>query len=1079
MQYSCCKILHMLLLCALLFLSDSLAQGIVINEIMASNDTTLVDDDGDSVDWLELFNSSAEPVNLSGYGLSDDPNQPFRWVFPPLELQPNDFLLVFASDKDRRDPTKPLHTNFKIKASGEPLTLTNTNGTLLDSANAGALNTDISFGRLPDGSTNWQLLSVATPGVSNDTTLVLPKVSAPTFSAPPGFYSGPFQLHIQSTMKNATIYFTTDGSLPDSSSFVYTEPLRFDTTVVVRAQAVLSNAEPSEVVNSTFIINETFTIPVVSLTTDPYNLWDMDYGIYSKGRSYNSRYPYKGANFWREWERPIYIEFFEPDGQLVMAENAGVRIFGHFSVGAPFKPLVFYARNEYGAGKFKYQIFPDKEIYDFEAFMLRNSGNDWTRTLFRDALAHQLASEIGLPVQAYRPAVVFINGVYWGIQNLRERMNEHYVESNFGTDSENIDLIAWNYGFKVYNGDSLHYVRLRDYVQSHDMADPQFYQVVRDQIHLDNFVDYFASEIFMGNRDWPHNNLHVWRPRDPDGRWMWMIKDIDHGFGYLAPYTTNTLRINALKDEFFPHLLQNESFRHKFINRMAVLMNTLFKPDHVVEQIDLFKSRLQPEIERHLLRWAGAETYNDPPTTKSEWNAYCNQLYEFAENRAPYVQKDIIEHFGLSGMAQLRIDVNDSLMGTVKVEHTSLPHLFSGDFFRDVPIRISAKAFTGYRFVGWHGTNSISDSLTLTLNSDTTLTALFEPLNQHGISVVINEINYNSASTFDVPDWIELANPNDTDIDVSHWTLRDSQDDHSYRLPWGTRIPANSFLVVARNRDKFKTFFPHVEPVLGDLGFGLSSSGDQVRLFDDFGLLVDSVAYDTKSPWPTRANGKGATLALTFPLAENSGPEHWFASYPNGTPGIANIRIVMFEFIQFTANVNKDPNGILIKWQFGSQPMFDDMSLQCKIANQGWQTIARFGDFQREKNRTFSFLDANPGASVNELQYRLLIKNSQGQVSASKAVKVNSTKQHDLSLSTFPNPFNFSTKISFNVGHPGFVTVELYNLRGQLVDVLLSKHLQAGKFHLDWSANDLPSGLYFCRLKTESTEKIFKLTLQK
>lgn len=1072
-------ILQMMLVGALCYASSSFANGIVINEIMASNDTTLVDNDGDFVDWLELYNASDSTIDITGYGLSDDPGRPFRWSFPPVAIPSHSFLLVFASDKDRRDPTNELHTNFKIKASGETVTLTRADSTLADRINAGDLNTDVSYGRLPDGSPDWQLLSRATPGVSNDTSRVHPKASAPQFSIGSGFYAAPLHLRMYAQEPGANIYFTLDGSVPDTLSFRYTGAVEFDTTVVVRARTFLPNAEPSTVVNSSYIINETFHFPVVSLTTDPYNLWDLDYGIYSKGRSASSKYPYKGANFWREWERPIYIELFEPDGRVVLAEPGGVRIVGHYSVGAPFKSLGLYARQKYGAGKFRYQIFPDKDIYDFEAFILRNSGNDWHRTLFRDALAHHLASKIGLPVQAYRPAIVFLNGVYWGIHNLRERMNEHYIESNYGVDSEQIDLVAWNYGFQVYAGDSLNYVRFRDYVQSHDLSNPEVYKVARNEIHLNNMIDYFACEIFMGNRDWPHNNLHMWRPREYNGRWMWLFKDLDHGFGYQANYKTNTLRINALDDDFFPHFLENDSFRHAFLNRMAFLMNTLFTPEHVFEQIDQFKSRLHPEIERHLTRWAGVEPFDDPPTTVDEWNAYCQELYEFAENRMPYVQQDFIDHFGLSGVADLNIDTNDPKMGRVYFEDATLPTLpFSGEFFRDIPIRLLAEPQTGYQFVGWQGLDTESDSLTLTLTGDTSITALFKPLNRYAISIVINEINYKSAPRFDVEDWIELANPNEVAIDMSGWVLKDSEVDHEFHFPMGTQMPAQSFLIISRDVEQFRTFFPDIYNVMGDLGFGLSSDGDQVRLYDEHGVLVDSVTYGTSAPWPWKANGNGATLALSYPFAENSGPEQWFASYPNGTPGLPNIRLIQFEFSKFLAFVNDSQTGVRVEWQFAQAPE-GRIVLQRNDAAGEWKTIAHPHEILSSPTG-YSFVDTEPTAANSDVQYRLWITNEKGEISVSQSIRVSKVrKSQDIQVTLFPNPFNATTRFDFYVPEAGRVKVELYNVRGQRVKVLFNQQVPSGEFHVDWSPEALPSGLYFCRVTTERTEKIFKLTLQK
>ena len=1052
------------------------ASNIVINEIVASNVNSLADEDGDSADWLELFNAGEKSVNLSGFALSDNPQKPAMWFFPDVEIQPDSFLLVFASKKDRTDPNH-LHTNFKISANGETLLLSAPDGSLVDSVDSPALSADQAYGRQPDGKANWMLLNRPTPGTTNDTTPREKTLAPPLLSLPPGFYDQPITLDLSALGDSVAIFFSLDGTYPDTNAHRFISSIPIDTTTVLRAIAVAADGRISRATTATYLIGETTRMPVISLSTDPKNLWDPDYGIYVKGDNARDDYPYKGANFWREWERPVHIEFFENDGLPAFAVDAGMRIFGHSSVGAPFKPLAFYARKKYGVGAFKYQLFPDKDIHEFEAFMLRNSGNDWNRTLFRDAFMHQLAAEIGLPGQAYRPVIVFINGVYWGVQNLRERMNEHYVAENFFVDEDTIDLLAWNYGRQVYAGDARAYDDLLAFVQQHDLTLDENYDYASSMIHLDNFIDYFIVEIFCNNRDWPLNNQYMWKPRQEKGRWMWLLKDMDHGFGYGVSYDYNSLVRNALKDDLFTNFLKNETFRSAFINRFAFLLNTLFQPDHLNVLIDQFITRLEAEMPRHLQRWAGVETFGNPPTTMAEWRAYCDELHDFAEHRLSVVQTQLRKYFKLGDLVQISINVQSPQMGALRIQGQPLPSVpWQGEFFSGMPISLKAKARTGYRFAGWEGVDLASDSVQFTPDSDVDITAKFKVINSSGKSVVINEINYHSSDTFNPGDWVELVNPNDVPMDLNGWVLRDNNENHLFHLPQGTVLPPFSFLVICRDARKFSQCFPHVEHVVGDLDFGFSSKGDFVRLYDEYGSVVDAVDYGVSSPWPEGANGRGATLALSHPFADNAFEVQWFASYPHGSPGRENIQIGPVKVTDMS--VNSASSGYAeIVWRANDKLLGNIFRVQ-KDGEDGWRTIGDYHAIQWSDAGQFRFIDkeAESGAC-----YRLEYLNAKGALAHSSVAATNVDWSSEITepFENFPNPFNNATVIRFSLPAALHVDVKIYNLRGRLVAHPACGLFSAGKHDLIWKPQDQPSGVYFCRIETASTSTVLKLLLQK
>ncbi len=909
-----------LLLISLFSTSSLYAQTIVINEVMAANSATIKDEDVASPDWIELYNDSTASIDLYGFGLSDDPANPFKWTFPSKLIEPEQFLIVFASNKDQREwlhwetvidwgdqwryrlgtseppadwrsiefddsnwyqgasgfgygdnddatsvpavislclrntffitekstiskallhvdfddafvaylndaeiarsnigtvgdhpafnqpaityrealmyqgsapdlyvlndvqslfhdgknvlaiqlhnsgiessdlslipfltigfTTPPsdssrgmssflnpivnyLHTNFKINADGEQLALYHSNGQLLDQIDTGHLLTDISYGRQPDGSASWYYFDQPTPGKSNSMPGYINLAREPIFSHQGGFYSQSFQLSITPGSPQAVVYYTRDGSIPTTTpSNLYQAPIPVTKTVVIRAREILPNSLPGKIITHTYFINEKITLPIISLTTDPPNLWDPDSGIYVLGTSYDANQPNWGANFWEDWERPVHVEFFEPDGKLGFSLDAGMKIFGGWSRAFPQKSVAIYARNYYGTNKINYQIFPDKPITQFESFVLRNSGNDWYYTLFRDAMMQSLISETDVDIQAYRPAIIFLNGVYWGIHNIREKINEHYLAANHDVDPDRVDLLENNSG--VIHGDATHYQALLNYLSNNNMQLQKTLDSVKTMMDVENFMDYQIAQIYFDNTDWPGNNVKFWRPRTAEGRWRWIMFDTDFGFGLYnsAYYQNNTLAFatepNGLDWPNPPwstfllrKLLESPQFKQDFINRFADHLNFTFQASRVNQRIKEMKAALEPEIQRHRTKWPNA-IYN--------WQQNVQVLNQFANYRGSYVKTHLLSKFQLKGIAKVTLNITPQDGGKMKLHSLSLSQFpWQGDYFKAIPIQIEAIPNDGFRFIGWSDA-SFEDAaaITLTLAQDVLITAKFE-----------------------------------------------------------------------------------------------------------------------------------------------------------------------------------------------------------------------------------------------------------------------------------------------------------------------------------------------------------------
>jgi hypothetical protein len=462
------------------------------------------------------------------------------------------------------------------------------------------------------------------------------------------------------------------------------------------------------------------------------------------------------TQYGEEWERPIHIEFFETSGELGFSLNAGVRIHGTSTRERAQKSLRIYAQAADGENEYiDYTLFPNLvnpitgiPVERFKTIVLRNGGNDWEYTLFRDALMQSLVSHTLVNTQAYRPVIVFLNGEYWGIYNVRERVDEYYLETYFSVNSNDIVLLSNNGKLHLGSpGDELHYLDMLNFIQTHDMANEENYSYVQTLMDVDNYIDYQIAEIYFDNINWPHANIKCWRknvaqfePKTPyghDGRWRWILYDTDFSFGLKRGKSSiehNNL-LNAIRPKlsgnFLSYLLNNPEFRISFINRFADQLNTAFIPHRVNDQITQMQSALEPEIEEAIRRWRGRNG------SVNRWENSVDFLRYFAEARPDYVRQHIIDYFDLGGTAKVSLSTDEG-MGYIVINSISItidtPGVddstsWTGIYFQDVPIEITAIPQQGYRFLRWEGApgiNSVTETISITLEDDISLRAVFE-----------------------------------------------------------------------------------------------------------------------------------------------------------------------------------------------------------------------------------------------------------------------------------------------------------------------------------------------------------------
>ena len=866
-------------------------ENIVINEFVASNThSNLTPDTKDFEDWIELYNHGDYPVHIGGLYLTDDIDTPFKWRIPDwIVIEPYAFVVFWADDENFE-----MHTNFKLDAQSEEIALFRPDGTAIDWIDFDEQAQDISYGRYPDGGSQWYYMTTPTPGGINNSQRVssLNAAQEPVFSIPGGLYSQAQSVTL-SAPQDSTIYFTTDGSIPTQDSQSYSATINVDTTTVIRARTFAQNKLPGPTITNTYVIDRTSSLPIISIAIDPNYLYG-EHGI-ATGICFSeppgTEPPFDmTANYWQNWERPVSFEYYEPDGTLGFKLDAGIRIFGGaFGRQICQKAFTIYARDKYRFNKINYRLFPSKSIDQFKRFILRASSNDYNRTFFRDAMMNTLVmGQMDIDYQGYRPVIAFIDGQFQGIYNIREKMNKYYPESNYGIDADNVDLLE-NIN-EVNTGDDIDYRELINFVQTHDMAAAVNYEHVKNLVDVDEFMNYFIAELYFRNHDWLHRNTKYWRENNPEGKWRWMLFDLDWGFGGEInegpeQYTTNSLQwaLDTGGAVLLEHLLENPAFKNEFVQRFASHLNITFNPDRVIQIIDKLKAGIEPEMPAHISRWGW-------PRDMAAWEDEIELLREFAVKRPDNVREHLNMTLQLEGLTSLVVNIANPELGEVKINSVVVPHSgFEGLYYRNIPIRLEASPHPGSSFVTWQGlSHTTNDSIDVWLSDFSEIVAIFEPSETSGI--VINEIHYNPSGDLQGDDddyeFIELFNTGTTEINLSNYVFTKGID---FKFPSETFMAPGEYIVLARNKT---TYEGNGFQVFQFDDGALANEGETISLYDNHAVLMDSVKFNDKTPWPTLPDGSGPSLELISPYSDNSLAGSWSSSKQvGGTPGQPNSKM--------------------------------------------------------------------------------------------------------------------------------------------------------------------------------------------
>lgn len=676
------------LLISILLIGYSIHAQIQINEVCSDNDELLQSANGEYYDWIELYNNSENPIHLSNYYLTDDKNDLEKWNIDYGVMFSDEYLIVYASDDDINIPDE-LHTNFKLSSEGETIYLTD--GTnIIDKVKYGKMDEDYTFGRLEEKSDLLTYLAKPTPRESNRNsgTIISSRES--------GYYVSEFNLKLIAA-EGHKIYYTTNGDDPTIKSLEYkgaieikdeygyykyldipTTPTNTDKCYfewkkveteiprckVISFRVINEKGEMGKVYNKSYFFQNPHDFPVVSIITDNQNLFNHESGIYVPGVHFDSKNPCSTGNYKMrgdEWEKPMSFSYFENE-KLISTNYGGMRIHGSGSRDAAQKSLRFYARKKYGVNKFPNVYLPELDIENFDNFILRATMSDHSMALIKDAISMKCVRGLKFEQTYINPVVVYINGNYWGLHEVRNRFDEEYLGEKYNLVEDSIDIVS-----PVVFGNpwEAKYKRMKivyDYIVEHDLSIDENYKYIEELFDIPQMIDYYIAETYFVNTDWPGNNFLVWTS-ETNQKYKPLFYDLDAGWRdrekdmieYATQMEHNDYPNPSSTNVIFSKLLSNDEFKQLFIERALYLIENEFSYEKLKPIIDKYINQYRTEISRNIDRWHF-------PESEQRWQEILfRDYYEFARLRGCYYKQHLVAHFNLDDdMLCSQTNINDN-----------------------------------------------------------------------------------------------------------------------------------------------------------------------------------------------------------------------------------------------------------------------------------------------------------------------------------------------------------------------------------------------------------------------------------
>lgn len=788
-------------------MAEQNADGLCINEVCTQNKQCFTDSLGRASDWIELYNGGENDISLEGYGLSDSIDVPMKYVFPSgTVIRKGEYLLIVAN-KNGVGLTEP-NTGFSLSKSGETLILSAPDGNELQRLVIPALAEDSTYGRTAGES--FSVMS-PTPAYANRSV-----VSEPVFSLESGFYNVNDVKELSISAKDE-IYYTLDGSDPTTSNTAkvcngtipmydrsadenvyskyqhednspysitiqqryFANPEKFDKATVVRAAARSGDGTFSRVVTKTFFVMSSEKlayysgIPVISLVTDPDNLFDKDKGIYVVGQQYldwkkSAKYdPRKSewdtdnvANFFskgKEWEREADITYFR-DGALGFTQKMGIRIKGASTRNGQTKSFNIYARSEYGDSKLDHKLLDDNrsvidgDVIDrYDSFSLRAVA--WSDRMRERVVHSALRDRPDLATYDSDRCMLFIDGELWGMYEIIEKSSDYFIQTNYGIPAENVAMVK---NGELEEGTADDYEELRllgEYCKKHDMSSSDNYAYVTSKVDVDSLIDCYCAGLYLGTWDWPNYNYLMWKNKGEaidgntysDGKWRCGSFDFDYSvgltyenFGGVEGYQYDSFRKmdgakKGLPTSIFVGLLENAEFKQKFADRFCSYAYSVFEPSKMRAELDDEENRFMDYITMTAWRWNSGRPnvgYNIfAAQQKNYYHSELEKMRTFFSRRAEYAVEDMQNYLGIPNNSA-NITVTRQGSGEIMVDSSDIAfsgNVWTGTFESGKQVTLTAKPSEGYTFAGWSGAvGSDSPSITVTAGKAVTLVCNFK-----------------------------------------------------------------------------------------------------------------------------------------------------------------------------------------------------------------------------------------------------------------------------------------------------------------------------------------------------------------
>lgn len=606
---------------------EATSPAVIINEVAAAKPLN-----SSHRDWVELYNGSEEAVDLTGWRLSAS-SDPARGVALSGTLKAGGYLVV----KD-----------LSVSASGETLYLFDDKGNVVDRYHSGLIRPGHSTGL--DNSGRRAIFASATPGAANGDSAIRGYAAAPVFNKAGGYVSEPFELTISCATEGTTIYYTTDGSKPTSSSKVYTGPIQISKNTCVRAVAVASGMLTSDQTVATYLFETPHTTPVFCLSIDE---GDLSYISASENRR-DIR------------EREAYAEYYTEKGRLGVRFPMGMRIGGNSTRHYPQRTFSLHLRGGYGQSSVTYPFFDGYRVKEFSSLVLRNFGQDQGTSLLRDAYCNMAVNGMNIDNAQSTFVTVYINGKYWGLYELKENQNEDYFAEKYGVDPEVVQGVRSN--TYVYNGVGTNR-GIKDLfaLAAKDTSMDSVYAQYAARADEDLFIDYIIAESFFSNSD-PYNQKYM-GSTDGSLKWRPIFYDLD----FALPGNSSTRNVfgmffrseviyvgvpdeqgnrNFVDMGLYYGFYKNAGWREKFVHRFAEVMNSVLTTDRLVTLLDDMAAQIEPELPRHIQRWRR-------PGSVSGWKSEIKAFRKCIEDRRANFLKEFKKTFNVSDARMKELFPND------------------------------------------------------------------------------------------------------------------------------------------------------------------------------------------------------------------------------------------------------------------------------------------------------------------------------------------------------------------------------------------------------------------------------------